>query len=127
MPWDSSLEGDVVVGRRGAGERLDRVGLELGAGAEATAAAPTLAVAARAEELDRVGHDLDLGALAAVLGLPLAPLEAAVDRHGPALAQVLGAVLALRAPDLDVEVVRLLGPLTAGLVLVAAVHGQPQP
>src|SRR5690348_11492900 len=120
---DSLLEGDVVVGGRSAGER-DRVGREFGGRAEAGAAA--LVVTTGAEELDLAGHHLALGALAAVLRLPLAPLEPAVDRHRTALAQVLRAVLALGAPDLDVEVVGLLRPLTRGLVLVAAVHRQPQ-
>src|SRR2546423_14510574 len=48
---DSSLEGDVVVGGCGAGER-DRIGRELGGRAEARA--PALVVAPRTEELDRV-------------------------------------------------------------------------
>src|SRR3954447_19723459 len=85
------------------------------------AAAATLPGAARAQELDGVGDDLDRLALGAVLRLPLAPLEAAVDRDAAALGQVVGAVLALRAPHLDVEVVRLLDPLAAGLILVATV------
>src|ERR1044072_7516159 len=120
------LERDVVVGRRRAGEGLVGLGLDLGRLAEA-ATAGLAAVAARPEELDGVGHDLDPGALAAVLGLPLAPLEPAVDGDGAALGEVLGAVLALRAPDLDVEVVGLLGPLAARLGLVAAGHGPPEP
>src|SRR5581483_1834242 len=57
---------------------------------------------------------------------PLAPLEAAVDRDGPALREVLGAVLALVAPHGDVEVVRLLGPLPGGAVLAAGVDREPQ-
>ena len=69
------------------------------------------AVAAAAEELHGVGDDLDRLALGAVLGVPLAPLEPAVDRDRPSLREVLRAALALVAPDGDVEVVRLLGPL----------------
>ena len=68
---------------------------------------------ARTKELYRVGDDIDRLALRAVLGLPLAPVEAAVDRHRAALCEVLGAVLALRAPDRDVEVVGLVDPLPA--------------
>ena len=53
--------------------------------------------------------------------LPLAPLEAAVDRDRAALGEEAGAVLALRAPDRDVEVVRLVLPLARGVVLAARV------
>ena len=45
---------------------------------------------------------------------------------GPALREVLRAALALVAPDRDVEVVRLLGPLAGRRVLLARVHGEPQ-
>ena len=61
--------------------------------------------------------------LPAVLGLPLAPVEPAVDRNRAALGEVVGAVLALRAPDGDVEVVGLVDPLAALAVLAAAVDG----
>src|SRR4029079_8779821 len=61
----------------------------------------------------------------AVGGIPLAPLEAAVDGHAAALLEVLGAVLALRTPDRDVEVVGLVDPLAVS-VLAARVHGDPQ-
>ena len=64
--------------------------------------------------------------LRAVLRLPLAPVEAALDRHRAALGEIGRAVLALRAPDRDVEVVRLVDPLAACLILSAAVHGDPQ-
>src|SRR6476646_6585636 len=94
---------------------------------EASAARLAAAVAARPQELHGVGHDLDGRALASVLRRPLSPLEPAVDGDGAALREVLGAVLALGAPDLDVEVVGLLDPLAARLVLVAAVHCQPEP
>src|SRR3954454_1689900 len=112
------LERDVVVGGRG-GEggraRLCRAGRHEGPAA--------VAVPAAAEELDVVGDDLDGLALAGpVARLPLAPLEAAVDRHRPALREVLRAVLALGAPDRHVEVVRLVGPL-APLVLAPPGYG----
>src|SRR5438105_14220576 len=76
-------------------------------------------LAATAEELHRVGDDLDRLPLGAVLRFPLAPLEPAVDRDRATLREVLRAVLALVAPDGDVEVVRLLGPLAGGAVLAA--------
>ena len=56
---------------------------------------------------------------------PLAPLEPAVDRDRAALGQVAGAVLALRAPDGDVEVVGLVLPL-AGAALAPRVARDPQ-
>ena len=71
-------------------------------------AATGAAFAAAAEELDGVGDDLDRLALRAVLGIPLAPFEPAVDPDRPSLGEVLRAALALVAPDGDVEVVRLL-------------------
>ena len=87
---------------------------------------PPLAVAAAAEELDAVGDDLDRLALGAVLGLPLAPVEAAVDPDRAALGEVLRAALGLVAPDGDVEVVRLVGPLAGHCVLAARVHGDAE-
>src|SRR5215218_9908094 len=39
------------------------------------------------------------------------PLEPPVDGHGPALGEILGAVLALGAPDGDVEEVGLVHPV----------------
>src|SRR5581483_11276201 len=60
--------------------------------------------------------------LAPVLRLPLAPVEAAVDRDRTALREIGRAVLALRAPDGHVEVIRLVHPLAA-LILAAAVDG----
>src|SRR6266542_3347568 len=83
-------------------------------------------VGARCEELDGVGDDLDALALAAVLGLPLAPLEAPVDRDRPALGQVARAVFAQRAPDRHVEVVGPVVPLAAAAVLPARVAGDAQ-
>src|SRR5207237_7528421 len=76
--------------------------------------------------LDAVGDDLDRLPLGAVLGLPFAPVEAAVDREGAALGEVLRAALPLVAPDRDVEVVRLVAPLARGLVLLARVHGDAE-
>src|SRR5579884_398661 len=99
------LERDVVVGRsREVGALLRRAGRH-----ELVAAA--LAVAAAAEELDALGDDLDGLALRAVLSLPLAPVEATVDRDRAALAQVLRAVLGLVAENRDPEEVRLVDPV----------------
>src|SRR4051812_44169307 len=89
---ESELEGDVVVagGRaataargRAGGLEVARVGGNVGARREAVAAAHV--VVAAAEELHGVGHDVDRLALVAVGVFPLAPLEAAVDGHRPAL------------------------------------------
>src|SRR6266566_4182325 len=82
--------------------------------------------AAAAEELHGVRDDLDRLPLGAVLRLPLAPLEATVDGDRAALGEVLGAVLALVAPDGDVEVVRLLRPFAGGAVLAPRVHREPE-
>src|SRR4029077_1357570 len=80
----------------------------------------------RTEELDRVGDDRDRLALAgAVFGLPLAPVEAAIDRHRAALGEVGRAVLALRPPDGDVEVVGLIDPFPRPTVFAAAVDRNP--
>src|SRR5690349_13009036 len=114
----AGLERDVVVGWRADGRRdrrglrraeVARVGRDVRARGEAAATAA--GVVAAAEELDGLGDDVDRGAvLARVLVLPLAPLQAAVDGDRAALAQVAGAVLALLAPDRDVEVVGLVLP-----------------
>src|SRR3954454_20341497 len=98
----SFLERDVVVGRRevvGRGRRRARRHVLVAA----TAGEAALALAAAAEELDGVGDDLDGLALRAVLRVPLAPLEASVDADRAALREVLRAILALLAPDGDVE------------------------
>src|SRR5207248_3126188 len=76
---------------------------------------------ARAQELHRVGNDIGCLALAAVLRLPLAPLQAAVDRHRAPLREVAGGVLALGAPHGDVEIVRLVLPFAGARVLAARV------
>src|SRR3954464_11997108 len=121
-----SLKRNVVVGYAGTCGRRRKVGRvrrNVALGREAVAVAA--AVTTTAEELDRVGDDLYRLALAgAVGGLPLAPVEAAVDGHAAALLEVLSAVLALRTPDGHVEVVRLVDPL-AGSVLAAGGGGDP--
>src|SRR5262249_10801435 len=122
------LEGDVVVcrARPGRGRReIGRVARDVALRREAVAVAAAT-VTTTAEELDGVGDDLHGLALARAVGrLPLAPVEAAVDRDAAALLQVLGAVLALRAPDRDVEVVGLVDPL-AGRVLPTRVDRDAQ-
>src|SRR3954468_17142153 len=95
--------------------------------AREAAAAPAAGVVTAAEELDRLGDDVDRGAvLAGVLVLPLAPLQAAVDGDRAALGQVPRAVLALGAPDRDVEVVGLVLPLAGRVVLAPRVDGDAQ-
>ncbi len=89
-------------------------------------ASPSGGVIARTQELHRVGNDIDCLALCPVLRLPLAPIQASVDRHRASLGEVAGGVLALRTPHLDVEVVGLVHPLPAGLVLAAGVARDPQ-
>src|SRR5262249_42556559 len=113
----------VVVSGRAAEVRV--VGLR-GAARDELWLAAALGVLATAEELDAVGDDLDRLALGAVLRVPLAPLEAPVDRDGAALREVLRAVLALVAPDGHVEVVRLLGPLAGLVVLATRVDGDAE-
>src|SRR5579864_8064247 len=119
----SLLERDVVVGRG------REVGARLGARAgrhELVGAAAAVAVAAAAEELDAVGDDLDgLALAAAVLRLPLAPVEAAVDRDRAALREVLRAALGLVTEDRDPEVVGLVDP-AARLVPAPAVDGDAE-
>src|SRR5207302_10356596 len=114
------LEGDVVVGRL---REVGRVGGRRSRGDELVAA--VAGVAAAAQELDALGDDLHGLALRAVLRVPLAPVEPAVDPDRAALAQVLRARLGLVAEDRDVEVVRLVDPL-ARLVAPAAVDRDPQ-
>src|SRR5215207_1504589 len=90
-------------------------------------AAAVLATLAGAEELHGVGNDIyRLPLVSGFLVLPLAPLEPAVDGDRSPLREVLGAVLALRAPHGDVEVVGLVDPLAGGLVLPPRVAGDAQ-
>src|SRR3954466_8327596 len=118
------LERDVVVRRPGPGRRLLKVAGVRGHVALRGEPATVLRCALPGtEELDGVGDDIDRLALVPVLVLPLAPLEAAVDGHGAALLEILGAVLALGSPDGDVEVVGLVLPLAALVVLAAGVAG----
>src|SRR5262249_28731555 len=79
------LKGNVVVGGTEVGVRVRRRGRRN----ELALASAALPVAAAAEELHGVGDDLDRLALRAVLGLPLAPVEAAVDADRPALREEL--------------------------------------
>src|SRR5207244_2695256 len=116
----AASERNVVV--RGAGEVLVAC---RGCGGHELALAVGTALTAAAEELNRVGDDLDRLALAAVLRLPLAPVEPAVDPHGAALGEVLRATLALVAPDRHVEVVGLVSPV-ALRILLAGVDGTPE-
>src|SRR6266576_4608627 len=114
------LERDVVVGRR------REVGALLLCPRRHELVAAAVTVAAAAEELDAVGDDLHgLALAAAVLRLPLTPLEAAVDRDRAALRKVLRAALRLVAEDRDAEVVRLVRPL-ARLVATPAIDGDAQ-
>src|ERR1019366_8995136 len=109
-----------------AGSAGDRCGLEIPfvdgdvtalGGSIAGEPTPTGGVLSRAQELHRVGNDIDVLAFRALLGLPLAPLQASIDRHGASLGEVAGGVLALRAPHGDVEIVGLVLPLAGARVL----------
>src|SRR5215218_2474139 len=126
----TSLEGDVVVGGRGAargprGLEVGGIGRHVALRGEAPTATAVLAALTASEELHGVGDDVDRLPLLALGRVPLAPLQPAVDGHRAALGEVLGAVLALCAPDRDVEVVGLVDPLTRG-ILAAGVAGQPE-
>ena len=80
------------------------------------------------EELDRLGDDLDRLPLAApvLADRHSAPVEAPLDRHRATLEEVVGAVLALRAPDGHVEVVGLVDPVAGLAVFAAAVDRDAQ-
>src|SRR5262249_26328102 len=122
-PWSGPSERDVVVGAPCA--EVCVLGLRRGTrGDELVLAA--LAVAPAAQELDALGHGFAGLPLRPVLGVPLTPLETPIDGNRATLRQVLGATLALVAPDSDVEVVRLLGPLARRTVLAPRVDGEPQ-
>src|SRR5215208_7137327 len=120
-------ERNVVVRRSPGGHRrlreVRRVGGDVALRRET---ATVLAALAGAEELNGVGNDIDRLPLLAVVPLPFAPLEAAVDGHRASLGEVLGAIFALRAPHRDVEEVRLVDPLSGRLVLPPGVHGHPE-
>src|SRR5581483_10886425 len=117
------LERDVVLRRAarrgGRGLEVAVVDRNVAPHGELGAAAAVAGVVAAAEELHRIGNDIHCLALLAVLRLPLAPLEAAVERDRTALGEVASAVLALRAPHGHVEVVGLVLPLAGGVVLPA--------
>src|SRR4051794_20362647 len=133
--WTSSerniVLGGVATARRG-GFEIAHVGRDValrGSESAPVAAATAVAAAARpvagSEELDGVGDDLDALSFVAALVLPLAPVEPAFDRNRAAFREVVGAVLALRPPDGDVEVVGLVDPVAA-LVFAAAVDRDPK-
>src|ERR1700739_155718 len=85
------------------------------------------AVLRATEELNVAGQKLDLLSFAAaVFCLPLAPVQTALNSDPAALLQVLGAGDASFVPDLDVEVVGLVLPLTGLAVFAASVHRDPQ-
>src|SRR3972149_10232052 len=64
-------------------------------------------------ELDALGDDLDHRALAAVLALPLARLQPALDEDRAALVEVLAAALGLLAPHHHRQEARVLALLPA--------------
>src|SRR5215218_8003124 len=123
----SGSERDVVVRSPGGHGRLLEIPGVRGNVTLRREAATILAALTGAEELDGVGNDIyRLPLPAGFLLLPLAPFQAAVDCHRAALLQVLGAVLALGAPNRNVEVVGLVGPIAAGRVLAPGVDRDPQ-
>src|SRR5215210_7411725 len=96
-------------------------------GVKSASSAATAAFAvARAEELHVVRDHLDRLPLRAVLRLPLAPVQPAVDADGPPLGEETRTALALVTPDGHVEVIGLLGPLAGLAVLLSRVDGEPQ-
>src|SRR5215210_148320 len=119
-------EGNVVVRSPGGHRRLGEVRCVRGNIALWREATAVLASLSGTEELDGVGNDIYRLPLVAFLVLPLAPLEPPIDRDRASLREVLGAVLALSAPNGDVEVVGLVHPLAAGLVLAPRVARDPQ-
>src|SRR5262245_50337736 len=117
------LERDVVVGRGRAGRReVCAIGGDVGRGDVLALAA---AFAAAVEELHLEGDHFDLGPLGAILGLPGGPVEPSVDAHAAALGEMLGQHLRLVTEDLDVEEVRLVGPVP-GFVLLTPVDRQTE-
>src|SRR3954471_17752808 len=122
-PTCSISERNVVVrGGRGSPCEVAGVGRNVGLRRETAAVLATLA---GSQELDGIGNDIHCLALVPVLVLPLAPLEPAVERDRAPLREVVRAVLALRAPHGDVEVVRLVDPV-ARAVLATRVGSDPQ-
>src|ERR1700744_2655480 len=124
-------EGNVVVRGSAHGRALEVTGVDrniafarAGAGGEAVPVAAT-GVVTTAEELHVLGDYIDSLALGTLLA-PLAPLQPAVDRDPATLGQVLGAVLALGAPDGHVEGVGDGLPLLGLGVAAAAITGDAQ-
>src|SRR6185312_16195849 len=83
-------------------------------------------VVATAEELHVVSDDINRLALVAVLVGPFTPLQSAVDRDPAPLGQVALAVVTLRAPHGDVEVVGRVLPILGLRIAPPAVAGHAQ-
>src|SRR6202021_1170536 len=136
MRTDLRLEGDIFVGDFGAGADGflgHAASLEVGVGgaSAATIASRTGGTAtgacccpiARAAEHAEIGsHDFEAGALLAFLILPLAGLNAALDKNQRAFLQVLLGDFGLLAPDDDLVPLGALLAL-AVLVLISFVGG----
>src|ERR1700722_6536310 len=136
MRTDLRLEGDIFVGdfRSGAyGFFGHAAGLEIGVGgasaatiASRTGGTPTGAccgaIALAAEHAEIGSHDFEAGALLAFLILPLAGLNATLDKNQRAFLQVLLGDFGLLAPDHDLVPLGALLAL-AVLVLISFVGG----
>src|SRR5665647_3779239 len=109
-----SIKRDVIValkpgGSSGLGERL------------------ATRISLRSKELHVVCDDAYGRPLLAFLRLPGPPAQTALHGDLTTLGEVLGAVLALRAEDVDIEVVGPLAPLAGRGILGAFVHRQAEP
>src|SRR4051794_13747644 len=86
---EADLERNIVVSAPASCSAGEVRGVGRHVAARGEAAVATAAPVARTEELDRFGDDLDLLPFAAaVFGLPLAPVETALDRNRAALGEV---------------------------------------
>ena len=106
------LERDVVVEGAGHGTYSGRGGC---CGCLGT-------VGSGGHEFDLVYDDLDLGALLALVGLPLAPTELALDSNLAALGEEAGNALGAGAEHRAVDEVRVVLPFARLRVLAAVVH-----